>query len=76
MTFQAAEDSPDQAAQDQLSTDGPLRVRDRVVSIGVTNKTYGDRTSTLPLADLRSNGPTSVFVDTNANLNAIMAQSG
>ena len=75
-SFQASGDIRNQPVQGQPSAYGVLRTRDSVVSIAAVNKTYGDLTSALPLGGLRSIGPASVFVYPNADLSAIMAQSG
>jgi hypothetical protein len=45
------------------------------VTVVVINKTYGDLTATLSLDNLTPNGSTQVFLYSNANLGAIVAQS-
>jgi hypothetical protein len=45
-----------------------------MVTVVVINKTYGDLTATLSLANLTPNGAAQVFLYSNANLNAIVAQ--
>ncbi len=64
------------AAQGQLSVYGALRTADDMVTVVVINKTYGDLTSVLSLANLTPNGTAKVYVYSNANLNAITAQAG
>jgi hypothetical protein len=61
--------------QGQLSVYGALRSSDNAVTVVVINKTYGDLTSSLSLANLVS-GATSAFpyLYSNANLAAIVAQ--
>ena len=62
-------------AQSQLSVYGALRSTDQAVTVVVINKTYGDLTATLSLDNLTPNGSTQVFLYSNANLGAIVAQS-
>jgi len=61
-------------AQSQLSVYGALRSTDQAVTVVVINKTYGDLTATLSLDNLTPNGSTQVFLYSNANLGAIVAQ--
>jgi hypothetical protein len=63
------------ADQSQLSVYGALRSTDRAVTVVVINKTYGDLTATLSLDNLAPNGSAQVFLYSNANLGAIVAQS-
>jgi hypothetical protein len=60
--------------QGVLSVYGALRTADNMVTVVVINKTYGDLTSTLSLANLTPNGAAKVFLYSNANLAAIIAQ--
>ena len=45
-----------------------------MVTVVVINKTYGDLTATLSLANFTPNGNAKVFLYSNANLAAIVAQ--
>jgi hypothetical protein len=59
--------------QGQLSVYGALRTSDKAVTVVVINKTYGDLTSTLSLANLASGTTTAqAFLYSNANLAAIV----
>lgn len=60
--------------QGKLSVYGALRNADGMVTIVVINKTYGDLTSTLSLANLTPNGTAKAFLYSNANLAGIVAQ--
>ncbi len=62
------------ANQGALSVYGALRTADNAVTVMVINKTYGDLTDTLSLANFTPNGPAKVFVYSNANLAAIVPQ--
>jgi hypothetical protein len=62
------------ANQGALSVYGALRTADHAVTVVVINKTYGDLTDTLSLANLTPNGPATSFLYSNANLAAIVAQ--
>ena len=62
------------AAQGQLAVYGALRTADGMVTVVVLNKTYGDLTATLSLDHLTPNGTAKVFLYSNANLAAIVAQ--
>jgi len=62
------------ANQGALSVYSALRTADDSVTVMVINKTYGDVTSTLSLANFKPNGPTKVFLYSNANPAAIVAQ--
>jgi hypothetical protein len=62
------------ANQAQLSVYGALRSSDGKVTVMVINKTYGDLTSTLNLANLKPNGQASAYLYSNTNLAAIVAQ--
>lgn len=62
------------ADQGKLSVYGALRSSDSQVTVVVLNKTYGDLTTTLSLANLVPNGPAKVFLYSSANLAAIVAQ--
>ncbi|MFI5096344.1 MAG: glycoside hydrolase family 44 protein [Candidatus Acidiferrales bacterium] len=62
------------ADQASLSVYGALRTSDNVVTVVVINKTYGDLTATLSLANLSPNGKAKVFLYSNANLAAIVPQ--
>jgi hypothetical protein len=62
--------------QSQLSVYGALRSSDKAVTVVVINKTYGDLTTTLSLENFTSSSKTAeVFLYSNANLAAIVAQS-
>jgi hypothetical protein len=61
--------------QGQLSVYGALRTSDNAVTVVVINKTYGDLTSSLSLANLAAGSTTAqAFLYSNANLAAIVAQ--
>jgi Glycoside hydrolase family 44 len=60
--------------QSKLSVYGALRTADNMVTIVVLNKTYGDLTDTLTLANLSPAGPAQVFLYSNAHLAGIVAQ--
>jgi hypothetical protein len=62
------------ANQGVLAVYGALRTSDHAVTVVVINKTYGDLTSTLSLANLTPHGPAQVFLYSNANLAGIVAQ--
>ena len=62
------------ADQGKLSIYGALRSKDNMLTVVVINKTYGDFTTTLSLANFAANGPAQSFLYSNANLNAIVAQ--
>jgi hypothetical protein len=62
------------ANQAQLSIYGAVRTSDGAVTVMVINKTYGDLTETLNLANVTSTGPAKAYLYSNANLNAIVAQ--
>ena len=62
------------ADQGKLSVYGALRTKDNTATIVVINKTYGDLTSTLSLANMTPNGPAKVFLYSSANLSAIAPQ--
>ena len=62
------------ADQSRLSVYGALRSTDKAVTVVVINKSYGDLTSTISLANVAPGGPAKVFLYSNANLAAIVAQ--
>ena len=62
------------ANQAALSVYGALRTADGMVTVVVLNKTYGDLTGTLSLANLTPNGMAKVFLYSNANIAGIAAQ--
>jgi hypothetical protein len=62
------------ANQGQISVYGAVRSSDNAITIIVINKTYGDLTSTLSLANFTPNGAAQVYLYSNANLAAIVAQ--
>ncbi|MGA2674455.1 MAG: glycoside hydrolase family 44 protein [Terracidiphilus sp.] len=62
------------ADQSQLSVYGAERTADGMVTVVVLNKTYGDLTGTLSLANLTPNGAAQVFLYSSANLAGILAQ--
>jgi len=63
------------ANQGALAVYGALRSSDKAVTVVVINKTYGDLTSTISLPNLTPNGPAKVFLYSNANLTAIVAEA-
>jgi hypothetical protein len=62
------------ANQGELSVYGALRTSDNAVTVVVINKTYGDLTDTLSLANVNASGPAKSFLYSNANLASIVAQ--
>jgi hypothetical protein len=60
--------------QGALSVYGALRTADNIVTVVVINKTYGDLSATLSLANLTPNGAAKVYLYSNANLAAIVQQ--
>ncbi|HXX23986.1 MAG TPA: glycoside hydrolase family 44 protein [Terriglobia bacterium] len=62
------------ADQSRLSVYGALRSTDQAVTVVVINKTYGDLTASLSLANLTPNGTAKVYLYSNANLAGIVAQ--
>ena len=60
--------------QGLLSVYGALRTSDNVVTVVVINKTYGDLTATLSLANLTPSGAAQAYHYSNANPSAIVAQ--
>ena len=63
------------AYQATLSVYGALRASDNAVTVMVINKTYGNLTSTLSLANLAPNSTTAqAYLYSNANLAGIVAQ--
>jgi hypothetical protein len=62
------------ADQGKLSIYGALRTKDNMLTIVVINKTYGDLTNTVSLANFTAGGPAQAFLYSNANLSAIVAQ--
>jgi len=64
------------ANQGQLSVYGAVRSSDKAVTVIVINKTYGDLTSSLSLANLAAGSTTAQpYLYSNANLAAIVAQT-
>lgn len=63
------------ADQGQLSVYGATRTSDGAVTVMVINKTYGDLTATLSLPNFTAAGTASVYLYSNANLNAIAPQT-
>jgi hypothetical protein len=65
------------ADQGKLAVYGGLRSADGAVTIVVVNKTYGDLTTTLSLANLtvQSGATAQAYLYSNANLAAIVAQA-
>jgi hypothetical protein len=57
-----------------LSVYGALRTADDIVTVVVINKSYGDLTATVSLANLTPKGAAKVFLYSNANLAAIVAR--
>jgi hypothetical protein len=62
------------ADQTKLAVYGALRTSDGKVTVMVINKTYGDLTETLNLANLTPAGQASAYLYSNANLAAIVAE--
>jgi hypothetical protein len=62
-------------AEGTLAGYGALRSSDKAVTIMVINKTYGDLTETLSVANLNPNGPAQSYLYSNANLAAIVKQA-
>lgn len=62
------------ASQGTLSVYGAVRTADKAVTVMVINKTYGDLTETLSLANANSTGTAKAFLYSSANLAAIVAQ--
>ena len=60
--------------QGKLSVYGALRTKDNTLTLVILNKTYGEFTTTLSLANFTPNGPAQAFLYSSANLNAIVAQ--
>lgn len=63
------------ASQGNLSVYGAVRSSDNAITIVVINKTYGDLTSTLSLDHFTPSGSAQVYLYSNANLSAIVAQT-
>ena len=61
--------------QGKLSVYGALRTKDNTLTIVVINKTYGDFTNTLNLANFAAAGPAQSFLYSAANLKSIVALS-
>jgi hypothetical protein len=62
------------ANQGVLSVYGALRTTDNAVTVMVINKTYGDLTETLNLANVKSTGTASAYLYSNANTAGIVPQ--
>jgi len=60
--------------QGSLSVYAALRSSDKAVTVMVINKTYGDLTDTLSLANVTPTGAAKVYQYSNANLAAIVSQ--
>ena len=60
--------------QSKLAVYGALRTSDNAVTVMILNKTYGNLTATLALANLIPNGVAKVWLYSNANSAAIVAQ--
>jgi hypothetical protein len=60
--------------QGALAVYSALRTADNNVTVIVINKTYGDLTPALSLQNFTPNGPAKVFLYSNGNLGAIVAQ--
>jgi hypothetical protein len=63
------------ANQGTLSVYGALRTADRMLTIVIINKTYGDLTSTLTLPNFTPGGPAQRYLYNNANIAGIAQQS-
>jgi len=61
--------------QGTLAVYGALRSADNAVTVMVINKTYGDLTDTISLANVKATAPAKVFLYSNANLASIVAQA-
>ncbi len=59
------------ADQGKLSVYAALRTKDNVLTVMVINKTSGDFTADLPLANFTASGPAKVYQYTNADLTQI-----
>jgi len=62
------------ANQGQLAVYAALRTSDKAVTIMVINKTYGDLTEAISLANVNPSGTAMAYLYSNANLAAIVAQ--
>jgi hypothetical protein len=64
------------ADQGKLAVYGAFRSSDNAITLVVVNKTYGDLTTTLSIANVSVAAGTNAqaFLYSNANLNAIVAQ--
>jgi hypothetical protein len=62
-------------AEGKLAVYGALRTSDNAVTVMVINKTYGDQTQTLSLANVKASGPAKAYLYSNANLAAIVPQA-
>jgi Glycoside hydrolase family 44 len=60
--------------QGKLSIYGSLRTKDNMLTIVVINKTYGDFTNTINLANFAASGPAQAFLYSSANLNTIVTE--
>lgn len=62
-------------SQGALSVYGALRTFDNAITVMVINKTYGDLTSTITLANFTTTSTTAqAYLYSNANLNVIVAE--
>jgi hypothetical protein len=62
-------------AEGKLAVYGALRSSDQSITVMVINKTYGDLTSTLTLANFTTSSTTAqTYLYSNADLNAIVAE--
>jgi hypothetical protein len=62
------------ANQGQLAVYAALRSSDNAVTIMVINKTYGDLTEAVSLANVKPSGAAKAYLYSNANLAAIVPQ--
>ncbi len=62
------------ADQGKLSVYAALRSKDNMLTVVVINKTYGDLTTTMNLANFTAAGPAQSWLYSNANLQAIVSQ--
>ncbi|MDR3740961.1 MAG: glycoside hydrolase family 44 protein [Terracidiphilus sp.] len=74
-TFGGESISTSSGDQSKLAVYAAQRTSDNKLTLIVINKTYGDLTSTLSLGNFTPNGQAQVYQYSNANLNAIVAQS-
>jgi len=62
-------------AEGSLAVYGALRTSDNAVTVMVINKTYGNQTQTVSLANVNASGPAKAYLYSSANLAAILPQA-